>query len=206
MTSRLSRRVALRTIATGIGAGVAVPLAAADHATHEHATAEAGIQGSATASTTRDFFSAHQFATLQVLAGLIVPGAQASGTPEFLDKWLAVEPVDARRQFISALGAFDGAAMRAHGRAFKDLAPADQTAILTEASTMAPGTTVASWRTGDPIGAPQPPPEPINLRDYFDHIKGLVADVHFSSEAGLRDLGSTGTLVFPSFPACEIPT
>lgn len=202
-SSRPSRRAALQTLAVGVGASVAAPLAAAEHAAHLHPETAAVEQGAATTITTPEFFSAHQFATLQVLAALIVPGSDASGTPAFIDRLLVLEPVDTRRRFVSALGAFDGAAMRAHGRAFRDLAAAEQTALLTEASTMAAGAVVEPWRPGMPIGAPLPPPEPVNLRDYFDHIKGWVADIHFSSEAGLRELGWTGTLMFQRFPACE---
>ena len=185
--SRVSRRKALQALATGVGASVAAPLAASDAGNHAHVSM-APVEQTAAAST-HAFFSDHQFATVQVLSALILPGAEASGTPTFLDRLLAVESADVRRRFVSALGAIDGAVMRAHGRAFKDVTAAEQTAILTEASTMAPATRA-------------PGAEPVNLRDHFDHLKGWIADIHFSSEAGLRELGSTGSMFFERFNGC----
>lgn len=202
--SRVSRRIALQTLVTTVGVGVAAPLAAAEATQHLHDAAEApNAQGTgAAAASTRVFLSNHQFETLNVLANLILPGSLASGTPAFIDRLLAVEDVDTRRRFVSALGAFDGEAMRAHSRAFKDVTAAEQTALLTQASTMAPSRPPVAWRRGDPIGAPAAAAEPGNLRDYFDHIKGIVADIHFSSEPGLRELGWTGSIMHTRFNGC----
>lgn len=189
-TSRpqVSRRKALQTLATGVGATIAAPIGMAG-AGHVHPAVAVPLEQAAANAAGRLFLSPHQLATLETLAALILPGAEASGTPAFLDKMLAVDSVEARRRFVSALGAFDGAAMRSHGRAFKDVTPAEQTAILTQASTMA-------------VGMPRPGSEPANLRDHFDHLKALIADVHFSSEVGLRELGSTGNMVHTRFNGC----
>ena len=117
----LSRRAALQTLAAGIGASIAVPgLAEAnDHPVHKHAAhvaeqAKKPAAGAKAAPYTPVTFDAHQFATVVVLSDLIVPGAKASGTPEFLDKLLHVESPETRRQFITALGAMEGAALKAH--------------------------------------------------------------------------------------------
>jgi hypothetical protein len=201
--SRVSRRAALQTLAAGVGVGVTAPRLDAATLDHAHtAMAAPDEQAGAPTATAHVFFNDHQFETVQVLARLIVPGAEASGTPAFLDKLLAASDVDDRRRVVSALGAFDGAAMRAHGRAFKDVTPAQQAALLTQAATMASGPAATAWRSGDPIPTPGPAPEPANLRDYFDLLKGWIADIHFSSEPGLRELGWTGTLFFQRFNAC----
>lgn len=201
----VSRRAALHTLAAGIGATVAAPALAADTTDHTHAAqaqraTAARRQGPAPHKPVT--FDAHQFATVVVLSELIVPGAKASGTPEFLDKWLEVESAETKRRFFTALGAFEGAALKAHGKAFKDLTAAQQTEILKTASTMEPSRTPVYWKKGDPIPVPEPPARPANLRDHFDHIKGLVAGVYFTSEPGLKALGSTGTLFHQSFPGC----
>src|SRR5690606_4411848 len=125
-----------------------------------------------------------------------------SGTPEFLDKLLAVESPETRRRFVSALGAMDAASRQAHGGPFKDLTGEQQQAVLTAASTEAPSRTPVHWTKGDPIPLPEPVPAPLNLRDHFDHLKGWIAGIHFASEPGLKELGWTGVMFFEKFDGC----
>lgn len=199
----VSRRAALQSLAVGLGAGLAAPMVAEGHPVQQHLAHVGAAQAPTTAGPFEPaFFDAHQLATVRTLAELIVPGSQASGTPEFLDKLLAVESVDTRQRFVSALGAIDGMAVRTHQKPFKDLAAAEQTALLTEASTLAPSRTPVYWTKGDPIPVPQPPPVALNLRDHFDHIKGWIAGIHFASEPGLKELGWTGMMFFEKFEGC----
>lgn len=204
----LSRRTALQTLAAGLGASLAVPgVAIADeHPVHKH-TAHVAEQAKkpatrAAAPFKPATFDAHQFATVVVVSDLIVPGAKASGTPEFLDKLLTVESAETRRRFITALGALDGAALKARQKPFKDLAPADQVALLTEASSGKPSMEMPSWKKGDPIPVPMPPPGPATLRDHFDHIKGWVSGIYFASEPGLKELGYTGNVFHEKYEGC----
>ena len=207
----LSRRAALQTLAAGIGATMAVPglAGAEDHPVHKHVAqvAEQAKKSGAAARPASSFkpatFDAHQYATVVLLSELIVPGAKASGTPEFLDKLLTVESPDTRRRFISALGAVDGAALKSRQKPFKDLTAADQIALLTEASTGQPSRQLVYWKKGDPIPIPEPPPAPMTLRDHFDHIKGWVSGIYFASEPGLKELGYTGNVFHEKYPDCE---
>lgn len=204
----LSRRAALQTLAAGLGASVAVPglAEASDHPVHkhlEHVAGQAKKPGTRPAAYTPVTFDAHQFATVVLLSELIVPGAKASGTPEFLDKLLAVESADTRRRFITALGAMEGAALKAHRKPFKDLAQGEQTALLTEAANGQPSRAPVYWKKGDPIPAPEPPPAPATLRDHFDHVKGWVSGIYFASEAGMKELGYTGNVFHEKYPGCE---
>jgi hypothetical protein len=200
----VSRRAALQSLVVGLGAGLTAPTLAEGHPAQQHLAHVAAMQPVPTAAGPFEpaFFDAHQLATVRILADLIVPGAVASGTPEFLDKLLAVETADTGQRFVSALGAIDGAAMRAHQKPLKDLSTAEQTALLTAASTLAPSRTPVYWKKGDPIPMPQPPPAPLNMRDHFDHIKGWVAGIHFASEPGLKELGWTGMMFFEKFEGC----
>jgi hypothetical protein len=203
--AHVSRRSALQALATGLGAGLAAPVLADAHPVQPHmAHAAAALPAPVDQGPfTPAFLDAHQFATLQVIADLLVPGATPTGTPEFLDKLLAVESVETRRRFVTALGAMDGAAIEAHRRPFKDLSSGEQTALLTTAAGMAPSRPVVYWTKGDPIPVPQPPAGPTNLRDHFDHLKGWVAGIYFASEPGLRELGWTGLMFFESFTGCD---
>ena len=206
----LSRRAALQTLAAGLGASIAVPgvADANEHPVHKHVAhvaeqAKKPAAAKPTAAYKPATFDAHQFATVVVLSELIVPGAKASGTPEFLDKLLTVESAETRRRFISALGAFEGAALRSRQKPFKDLAPPDQIALLTEASTGQPSRQLVYWKKGDPIPVPEPPPGPMTLRDHFDHIKGWVSGIYFASEPGLKELGFTGNVFHETYPGCQ---
>ena len=208
----VSRRAALQSLAAGLGASLAVPVLAdgAPHPVHRHvdqlaeqARKPAPAAGRKPAPFTPAVFDAHQYATTVLLAELIVPGAKASGAPEFLDKLLAVESAETRRRFITALGAIDGAALRAHQKPFKELAPAQQIALLTEAANGQPGREPVYWKKGDPIPVPEPPARPATLRDHFDHVKGWVAGIYFASEPGLKELGWTGNVFHEKYPGCE---
>jgi hypothetical protein len=207
----VSRRAALQTLAAGIGASIAAPgLAdASEHPVHKHTAhvAEQAKKPAARAAEPAAYspttFDAHQFATVVVLAELIVPGAKASGTPEFLDKLLTVESPETRRRFISALGVIDGAALKAKQKPFKDLAQADQIALLTEASTGQPSRQPTYWKKGDPIPVPEAPAGPLTMRDHFDHVKGWVSGIYFASEQGMKELGYTGNVFHEKYAGCE---
>lgn len=206
----VSRRAALQTLAAGIGASVATSgvADAHDHPVHKHAAAVAeqtrrATAGAGPAAYAPTTFDAHQLATVAIVSELIVPGAKAAGTPEFLDKLLTVESADTRRRFISALGAIDGAALKRAQKPFKDLGEAEQIALLTEASTTEPARTPVFWKKGDPIPVPEPPARPATLRDHFDHIKGWVAGIYFASEPGMKALGYTGNVFHESYPGCD---
>lgn len=202
-SSGVSRRTALQSLAVGLGAGLAGPALADAHPVQAHMAHVASAQAAtSTGPFTPAFFDAHQYETVRVLSALIVPGAEASGTPEFLDKLMTVESTETRRRLVSALGAIDGAARRAHGAPFKDLTEAQQHAVLTTASTEAPSRTPVYWTKGDPIPLPEPVPAPLNLRDHFDHVKGWIAGIHFASEPGLTELGWTGMMFFEKFDGC----
>ena len=118
------------------------------------------------------FFDAHQFATLTLVSELIVPGSVASGSPAWIDEVLAIEHEDVRRTFTSALAAVDAAARDQHGSTFRALPATQQPALLESLTT--PVATLKSW----------------------------IAGAHYSSEAGMKELGFTGNVFFESFPAC----
>ncbi len=203
-----TRREMLQALLTSIAAGASVPVLTADHPIGQHAHSTGLEQADAkskAAAYKPEFLDRHQFETLASLAERIVPGAARARTSEFVDQLLAVDGADDQRQFLTALGAFEGRALAAGRRPWKELPEADQAAILTEASTMASGRPAARpWSKGDPIVAAAPPqPVTLTLRDHFDLLKGWIAGAYFSSEIGMRELGWTGAIVHPAFPGCD---
>ena len=175
-TGRITRRSALQGLAAGLGlaAGTSVEAHDLHHPLAPHVAQRPKPTKPAATSTAKkpQFFDAHQFATLTLVAELIVPGSVASGSPAWIDEVLAIEHDDVRRTFISALAAVDAAARDQHGSTFRSLPAAQQPALLESLTT--PLATLKSW----------------------------VAGAHYSSEAGMKELGFTGSVFFESFSSC----
>jgi hypothetical protein len=183
--TRLGRRELLQAL---LGAAVALPALAADHPLRRHAESGEELDQAEKKARAADFkpefLDRHQFATLQSLSEKIVPGSARARVSEFVDQLLVVESPENQRQFLRALGAFEGQALKRASRTWIKLAESDQTAILTEASTLETGT---------------------SLRDQFDLLKGWIAGAYYSSETGMKELGWTGVSLFQSYPGCEHP-
>lgn len=207
----LGRREALQVLAGAMGAGIGVPGLAAGHPLHSHLADQASVaqaEAKAVAAAGKpEFLDEHQLKTLQVLAERIVPGASKASTAEFIDQLLAVDTQANQRNFLIALGAFEGRALARTRRPWLALTEAEQHEILTEASTMPSGVPEAEpWTRGKPIGAGTPPgPRRVTLRDHFDLMKGWVAGAYYSSEIGMRELGWTGNVFHLEFTGCQHP-
>lgn len=183
--SLVGRRELLQAL---LGAAVALPALAADHPLRRHAENAKVLEQAEKKTRAADwkpgFLDKHQFATLQSLAERIVPGSARAKVSEFVDQLLIVDSSENQRKFLGALGAFDGQALKRASRPWLQLAESDQTAILTEASTL---------ETGN------------GLREQFDLLKGWIAGAYYSSEIGMKELGWTGISLFQSYPGCEHP-
>jgi gluconate 2-dehydrogenase subunit 3-like protein len=170
---RVGRRAVLQSLATGAGV-----VFAAQASAHVHQAAAAAVPAQ-TAAITADsahlFLDQHAFDTLALLSEQIIPGARAAQVPEFLDRLLAVESTDTQKNFMQALGAFEGESRKSNGVPWKALTAEQATALLTKIST-------------------QPDNEP--TRQAFDRIKGAVAETYFSTEVGLKELGWDGRVAF----------
>lgn len=167
--------VSRRAALQGLAAGLGLAVTPGGAHGADHPLAAHVIQRPATAqpnAAAPEFLDAHQFATLTLVSELIVPGSVASGSPAFIDHVLAVEHDDVRRTVVGALGALDAAARDAHGTAFRTLPPSHQPQLLES--------------LGGPLAV----------------LKSWVAGAHYSSEAGMTELGFTGNVFFQSFPAC----
>lgn len=198
MKNGLDRREVVRWLMLGGGAGFALPgMATANPIAKHLADATTIAQADAkTAETnwTLAFLDPHQNETLIVLAERIIPASGNTEVNRFIDLLLSVDTQDAQRKFLGSLGAFDAESMKRHARPFKDLTENQQNEILTAASTEEPGRAEKSG---------EPPAPHVTLRDHFENVKGRVVGAYYSSEVGMRELGWTGLVMFPSFPGCE---
>ena len=185
----IARRAMLQTLLGGVGAGLALPsMVEAQHPVQHHLASATGVaqaqKKAAAAAYKPEFFDAHQLKTLEILAEAIVPGSTAAKVAPFLDQLIAVESTQNQRGILGALGAFDMAAITAHGTAWKALTAAQQDALLQEASGEASKS---------------------KLRAPFQNLKGWIAGAYYSSEPGMRELGWTGNVFHGELPGCNHP-
>lgn len=157
------------------------------------ATAEQA-EGSAAkdkAQWTPQFLDPHQYETLVVLAERLVPGSTQAESARFIDLLLSVDTQDAQKKFLESMSAFEAESLRRFSHPFKDLTEAQQSEILTLASTTRP----AEGQEDQPLQA--------TLGNHFSNLKGWISRAYFSSETGMKDLGWTGQVYFSSFPGCQ---
>jgi hypothetical protein len=208
----IARRAVLQGLLTGLGA-VSVPgLSEAQHPMREHlldaSRVELAEQKARAKGAQPEFLDAYQFAALESLAELIIPGAALEHSAEFIDRLLVVDSQEHQRRFLSALGAFEGQARLQHGKPWSQLTVAEQNDILEAASTGEQSQPKPTpWTTGQPVTytPPSDPPPPATLRDHFEHLRGWVSGAYYSTERGMRELGWTGNLFFTKLDGCDHP-
>jgi hypothetical protein len=191
------------------GAGAVIPGATRAHPLSSAPESAAAVQAAAAKAKAADwkpeFLDAHQLATLQALCERIVPGSVAARSDRFIDALLAVDTRENKQRFLSAVGAMEGEARRRFAKPFKSLSEAQQNEVLAAAATGKPGIEDWVWTPGTIMRQPEPGPPKTTPRDHFDNLKRWIAGAYYSSEAGLKELGSTGQQFFASFPDCDHP-
>ena len=186
----IPRRAALQVLLSGAGAAFALPAALdAQHPMQQHLANPSLIadaqQRAAATTPAPAFLDSHQVKTLEVLAEAIVPGSTKARVGPFIDQLLAVDSPANQRAFLGALGAFDMAAINRHGTAWIGITPAQQDALLRDAST-------ADEKTSA-------------FRAHFQNLKDWIAGAYYSSETGMRELGWEGNVFHAQLPGCTHP-
>ena len=144
----MNRREVLQRLAAGAGTSAALPAlgraVSHDASAHAGAQAETPALGAALppdpALTAKDwkpkFFDAHQNATVEVLADLIIPdtgtpGARAAQVNRFIDLFLSASDTDFQKQYVQALGWLDGYCLKMYSSPFVKMDRDAQTELLT---------------------------------------------------------------------------
>ena len=187
--SEMNRREALTLIALAPFANaVDVPGATAPTKAGEAATPEASAE-----TQQRRFFTAHEFALATVLADLILPAdersgsASSAGAPEFIDFMLA-DAYTAESTRVAVRGGLawmDVESRRRYGLPFMEITLPQQTAILDD----------IAW----PARAR---PEFSHGVAFFSRFRDLVASAFWSSEPGVRDLRYVGNVPVAVWNGC----
>ena len=141
--------------------------------------------------TNRQFFSDAQKSTVSQLADLIIPpdevapGARAAEVEEYLDFVVAHADKEEQRQWTEGLALLNELATQRGEKAFRDLEPGQQLALLRELSSSE--------------GGPRSPAE-----KFFVRLKTSVAEGYYTSEIGLReDLKYRGNTVSTGPATCK---
>ncbi len=222
---RLTRRKMMRSLLAGAGSGLALPAVASNSLAAgrsapgmEMPTASPGASSSA--SWRPAFLDEHQNATLIALSEVIAPGSGKAEVNRFIDLLLSVLPPDApqgfatgnsvpqgttfvpapaRQRLFDALGAFDAEARRRYGVTFISLSESQQTAILSDASRPPSELKISQAETEHSAH----PETQGTLHGHFLDLRNWVIGAYYSTEAGIREIGWTGDVFFPSYPGCE---
>jgi gluconate 2-dehydrogenase gamma chain len=187
----ITRRNALKIIgATPVAAGIGLGDAAArtpDHGGHPTAAAH---QAAAKGRYKPTFFTAHEYATVALLADLIIPkddrsgSAGDAGVPQFID-FTMTDRESLQTPMRGGLRWLDHEAGVRFGKAFVDCAAADRTALL------------------DDIAYPaKAPADMAQGAAFFSSFRDLVATGFFTSKIGIADLRYMGNVPNPGWNGC----
>jgi gluconate 2-dehydrogenase gamma chain len=135
------------------------------------------------------FFTASEYATVEVLADLIIPsdatpGANEAGVSEFIDLMVSRDAT-LQPRFRSGLNWLDAHSNAEAGSAFLNLAPSQQAALLE------PLAYKKRFRPGEEQG-----------RQFFALVREYTVMGFYTSEIGLKELDYPGLKFYAESPAC----
>ena len=139
---------------------------------------------------TPQYFSAHEYQTVDILTDLIIPadetpGAKEAGVAEFIDFMAAHGETEIRQPLRDGLLWLDSAAQKQHGSAFASLPSAQQNDLL---KTLA-------YRN---------PAVPVEERGviFFRLVRRYTVMGYYTSRVGLAELDYPGLRLYSQSPAC----
>jgi gluconate 2-dehydrogenase gamma chain len=135
------------------------------------------------------FFSAPEYATIEVLADLIVPsdstpGASEAGVSEFVDLMVSRDAV-LQPRFRSGLIWLDAHSKKKAGSTFLKLPPSQQISLLESLAYK------KKFRPGEEQG-----------REFFALVREYTVMGFYTSEIGLKELDYPGLKFYAESPAC----
>ena len=187
----ITRRNALKIIsATPVAAGIGLTDAEAQTPHQQHGKPAARPAAGRRGAYKPVFFTAHEWATVGLLANIIIPKDERSGsagdagTPQFIDFMMTDRP-ELQVPIRGGLRWLDAESNARFGKAFKDAAATEQTAII------------------DDIAYPmKASPEFSHGVAFFSRFRDLVATGFFTSRMGIDDLQYKGNVPNPGWEGC----
>jgi len=192
MSSNLSRRDILKTLAMSAAATSVlrvIPAQAAEYAHHMIAAEKAAAPAKAYAPK---FFSTHEYKTLRTLCQTIIPpdadsgDAIEAGAPEFIDL-LTSENKDYQRILGGGMLWLDGVCSDRYDKLYLDCSHEQQKEILDQISYRRNAVSNPVLSQGI---------------EFFSFLRNITADGFFTSEIGIKYLGYIGSTYLREFPGC----
>jgi gluconate 2-dehydrogenase gamma chain len=175
--SNSTRRELLQGIAAAAFVG---PLSPAAAQTVHHAVAQEAANSGAYRPK---LLTPHEFATLQKLCELIIPGASKGHAAEFVDLLCSENP-DMAFIYTGGIAWLDQAMQRAASATFLAARPDDQKALLDKIAYRGNAT-----------------PELAAGIRFFDWVRRMTVDAYYTSAAGIAELGYMGNKASGEFKA-----
>jgi len=195
--SEIGRRGLLKLIGTApLAAGLSMGEAEAQ-ATHLHAVAGAKAAAATGKAYVPRFFTAHEWKTVHILADIVVPKDEHSGSatdalvPEFLDNWmvdtLATERQREHRQtgMRGGLAWLDLECGERFGKSFAESTEAERLQVVDD---------IAWYKKAKP--------EHSQGVAFFNRYRDLTASGFWSSKVGVDDLQYTGNTFVAEWKGC----
>jgi hypothetical protein len=151
---------------------------------------EQSLPASPSARPPAQFFTPVEMTTVRILADLIVPrdehsgSASDAGVPEFLD-FVMTEWPEHQTPIRGGLAWLDRESTRRFGKPFREAASAEQTALLDDIAYP------ARARPGMAAGV-----------EFFNRFRDLVLSGFYSSKEGVKDLGYIGNTFVTEWRGC----
>lgn len=171
-------------------AGIPLLAAGLSPAAIARATEAARAARSGPALFAPQFFTVHEYATVRVLAELVIPrdgrsgGALDAGVPEFMDFILAEYP-GMQTGIRGGLAWLDGESQERFGREFVDVTDVERRAVLDD----------IAWPS-------RAQPERSQGVAFFTRFRDLTASGFFSSRIGVEDLRYVGNTALTEWRGC----
>jgi gluconate 2-dehydrogenase gamma chain len=130
------------------------------------------------------FFSPSEYATVERLTEIIIPGAKEAGVAEFID-FMVANDSEVQYNFRTGLTWLDAHSERSEGKRFVELAAERQTALVE------PLAYKAKARSGEEDG-----------RKFFSLVREFTVTGYYTSEIGYRELDSPALKFYAESPEC----
>jgi hypothetical protein len=190
--SALNRRAMLKVLgAAPAAAGFVWTEAEAQEAHHQAQAARQTRQAAAKPAAFKPkFFTSHEYATVRVLADLIIPKDERSGSatdagvPEFMD-FMMVDQPGRQTAMRGGLAWIDRECLRRFDKTFLMCSASERTAVL------------------DDISWPQKArPEMSHGVAFFNSFRDLTASGFWTTKMGMTDLQYMGNVFVPEWKGC----
>ena len=192
MTTGISRRDVLKTLAAGVAGGSVLRVIPLEAAEITHRMVQKEKAAAAAGKYAPKYFTARQYETLTALCDAILPrdeksaGAVEAGAPEFIDLLTSENP-----EFQLKLGGglmwLDSYAIDHHGKTFLECAPAERKEILD----------LIAYRKNAKAN-----PELQQGVSFFAFLRSMTCDGYYTSKIGIEDLQYLGNTTRSEWPGC----